>query len=325
MAAATQEHAGLAASVAESHAAGDERQQAVAAAMPGVETGVVGFDDVIDGATEPMEARVQSRDLAIRVVTGVLLAALFVGALAWSSVALGILAGVVLLVALSEFYGVLLRSSHQPLAVFGLLGGLATLLGVAAWGPIAIPGALIVTAIILLFYYALEPARPDPLVNGGLTLIGMLWIAGFGGFILAILDATDFKILVFATVALTVVMDTAQYFAGRNWGKRKLSPDLSPNKTVEGLVGGVVVVMLTGAVLGLQDPFDLTAGLVLAGLVAIVAPLGDLAISMLKRELGVKDTGVILPGHGGLLDRIDALLFVIPAAWVAFSALGYLA
>ena len=325
MAAATQEHAGLAAAVAESHAAGDETQQAVSAAMPGVESGVVGFDDVMEGSAEPMQAKGEGRDLAIRLVTGVLLAGLFVGALIWSSVALGVLAGVVLLVALSEFYGVLLRNGHHPLAVFGLLGGLATLLGVTAWGLIAIPGALIVTAIVLLFYYALEPARPDPLVNGGLTLIGMIWVAGFGAFILDMLEATDFRILVFATVALTVVMDTAQYFAGRNWGRRKLSPDLSPSKTVEGLIGGVVVVMLTGAVLGLQDPFDLTAGLVLAGLVAVVAPLGDLAISMLKRELGVKDTGVILPGHGGLLDRIDALLFVIPAAWVAFSALGYLA
>ena len=206
-----------------------------------------------------------------------------------------------------------------------MLGGLATMLGVAAWGPIAVPGALIVTAIVLLFYYALEPARPDPLVNGGLTLVGMLWVAGFGAFVLAMLDATDFRILVFATVALTVVMDTAQYFAGRNWGRRKLSSELSPNKTIEGLIGGIIVVLLTGAILGLQDPFDLTAGLVFAGLVAVAAPLGDLAVSMLKRELGVKDTGVILPGHGGLLDRIDALLFVIPVAWVAFNALGYLA
>jgi phosphatidate cytidylyltransferase len=293
--------------------------------MPGVESGVVGFDDVLDGAAETAVMQGQGRDLVIRLVTGVVLALLFVGALWWSSTALGVLAGVILLIALSEFYGVLLRNGLQPLAVFGLLGGLATLLGVAAWGPIAVPGALIVTAIVLLFYYALEPARPDPLVNGGLTLIGMLWVAGFGAFILAMLDATDFRILVFATIALTVVMDTAQYFAGRNWGKRKLSPDLSPNKTIEGLIGGIIVVLLTGAVLGLQDPFDLTAGLVLAGLVAVVAPLGDLAVSMLKRDLGVKDTGVILPGHGGLLDRIDGLLFVIPVAWVAFSALGYLA
>jgi phosphatidate cytidylyltransferase len=231
----------------------------------------------------------------------------------------------VLLIALSEFYGVLLRNGRHPLALFGLLGGLATLLGVVAWGPIAVPGALIVTSIVLLFYYALEPSRAEPLTNGGLTLIGMLWITGFGAFVVAMLDSDDYRILVFGTIALVVVMDTAQYFAGRNWGRRKLSPQLSPGKTVEGLVGGVIVVLLTGAVLGLQDPFDLTAGLVLAGVVAVVAPLGDLAVSMVKRDLGVKDTGVILPGHGGLLDRIDALLFVIPAAWVVLRALGYLA
>jgi phosphatidate cytidylyltransferase len=293
--------------------------------MPGVDSGVVGFDDVMDDDEVSHLVAGVGRDLALRLASGVLLAALFVGALWWSSAALGVLAGVVLVIALSEFYGVLLRNGHQPLAVFGLLGGLAMLFGVAAWGPIAVPGALIVTAIVLLFYYALEPARPDPLVNGGLTLIGMLWVVGFGAFVLAMLDAADFRILVFATIALTVVMDTAQYFSGRNWGRRKLSPQLSPNKTVEGLIGGVIVVLLTGAALGLQDPFDLRAGLVLAALVAVVAPLGDFAVSLLKRDLGVKDTGVILPGHGGILDRIDALLFVLPTAWVAFSAMGYLA
>jgi phosphatidate cytidylyltransferase len=105
-----------------------------------------------------------------------------------------------------------------------------------------------------------------------------------------------------------------------------LAPVLSPNKSVEGLAGGVVLAI--GAAIGigyLMDPFDIQAGAALGLVVAAVAPLGDLAESALKRSLGVKDMGTILPGHGGILDRIDAFLFVIPPAWVLYEMLGYLA
>ncbi len=325
--AATQEHAGLAAAVAES--ATEAQMQAVAAPMPGLESGVVGFEDVVEEGL-PLEdeaaRKERRRDLAFRVVTGLVLVALFAGALWWGTAAVAVLAIVVVLLALSEFYAVLLRQSRQPLAVFGLLGGLAMLLGTRAWGVVAIPGALALTAIVILFYYALEPERSDPLGNTGWTLTGMVWISGFAAFVLAMLDSPDFRVLIFAVVALTEFMDTASYFAGRSWGRHKLAPALSPSKTVEGLIGGVVVVLLTGAILGLlQEPFDLGSGLLLAAVVAVAAPVGDLAVSVFKRTMGVKDTGVILPGHGGMLDRIDSLLYAIPAAWVVFRWLGFLA
>jgi phosphatidate cytidylyltransferase len=324
--ASTREHVGLAASVAAETGEEDEVQP-VAASMPGVESGVVGFEDVVDSAeTEEAEAarQVDQRDLAVRVLTGVALATLFLGAVVWGPWALGLLLVLVMLIALSEFYGVLLRNGHQPLAIFGIIGGFIALVGTAVSGAVAIPGALIITSIVMFFFYALEPERTAPLTNSSLTLMGMAWVTGFSAFAMTILDAPDFRALVLAVVALTVFMDTASYFSGRSWGRRKLAPELSPNKTVEGLIGGVVVVLLTGAVIGTVEPFDLQAGLALAAVVAVVAPLGDLAMSVFKRTLGVKDMGVILPGHGGILDRIDALLFVIPAAWATFHALGYL-
>ncbi len=330
--ATTQEHVGLAEAVA---AAAEEEteQQALAASMPGLETGVVGFEDVVhdEFATEDEEdeamalaAAARGSELAQRVITGLVLAGAVVGAVWLGATPLSVLVVVVMLVALGEFYAVLIKARHQPLAIFGFAGGVVALLGARVWGPVAVPGALMLTMTLVFFYYAMSPHRREPLLNGALTLTGVAWITGMAAFVMPMLDAPDFRILILGAVALTVFMDIGQYFAGRNWGEHRLAPVVSPNKTVEGLLGGVVVALASGAVLGQFEPFDLVSGLVLGGVVAVVAPLGDLAVSMMKRSLAIKDMGGILPGHGGFLDRIDALLFVIPAIWLAYSWLGLL-
>jgi phosphatidate cytidylyltransferase len=119
----------------------------------------------------------------------------------------------------------------------------------------------------------------------------------------------------FLVFAACWAMDTAAYAVGKKWGKRKLCPAISPGKTVEGSVAGllaaVVVVAVFGRVLGLGAHF----GVVLGALLGIVGQLGDLTESRLKRWAGVKDSGAILPGHGGVLDRFDSLLFCAPMAY----------
>jgi len=123
--------------------------------------------------------------------------------------------------------------------------------------------------------------------------------------------------LLLAAVVPTIGYDVGALFVGRSAGSRPLSA-ASPNKTIEGLAGGMflaVVAAVVFAVVGVT-PFDSwSEGLKLGLLVALVAPMGDLAESLVKRDLGIKDMGSILPGHGGLLDRFDALLFVLPAVW----------
>ena len=118
-------------------------------------------------------------------------------------------------------------------------------------------------------------------------------------------------------VAVTLMADTAAYGAGFFWGKHKLSPQLSPGKTVEGHLAGIIMGGVTGGAFGWlyrlgagpEGSLRTVDGLLVGLLIAALAPLGDLAVSMAKREAGVEDSGKLLPGHGGLLDRVDSLLF----------------
>ena len=119
-------------------------------------------------------------------------------------------------------------------------------------------------------------------------------------------------------LATVVVSDTAQYYAGRSFGRRPLAPAISPKKTIEGAIGGLVVATLFMALVGPRI-LPGAAPLPLAGLgltIAVLGMCGDLFESRLKRDAGVKDSSTLIPGHGGVLDRIDALLFAIPAYYL---------
>ena len=116
----------------------------------------------------------------------------------------------------------------------------------------------------------------------------------------------------------TWITDTGAYFIGIRWGRRKLAPRLSPKKTWEGAVGGSIVGVAIGApiavaLIGLAWPL----AAVLAAILCVLAALGDLAESMIKRQVGAKDASHLIPGHGGALDRLDSLFFVVPAAYIA--------
>ena len=321
--AATREHADLAEAV-ERAAAEETEQIPVAADIPGLEAGVVGFDDVVEAeGTEVAAEAAPTSDLVTRVATGLLLLGAFVASLLWQP-AIAVLALVVLGVAAGEFYTVLLRAHYQPVAIFGFAGIAGLFVGTWVWGVVAIPGALAVTIAVTLLFYALVRSRRDPLVNLGLTLLVVAWIGALGAFAFDIIASDNYRELVLAVVVMVAVIDTAQFFVGRTVGRRRLAPTISPNKTVEGLVGGVVVALLIGAGLSFFEPFDLLSGLAFGAAAAVFGPLGDLSVSVVKRSLGIKDMGVILPGHGGVLDRVDGLVFVIPAAWAVFSWAGLL-
>ncbi|MDQ3781788.1 MAG: phosphatidate cytidylyltransferase, partial [Actinomycetota bacterium] len=309
----------------------DVAPSAVAAGMPGIETGVVGLDDVVDGPAagdepgddEPADDTARTpTDLGLRVLTGIGLVAVFAAALFYRN-GLVILATVLFGLAAGEFYAVLVRVGRHPLSLFGLVGVVGGLGGTALWGLGAIPIAITATLVAVALYYALSSPRPDPLTDGGLTVLVVTW-ALLGAFVFPIIDSPDWRWWIVAVVVVVVAMDIGQFFIGRRFGSRPLAPVVSPHKTVEGYLGGAVVALAAAAVLGFFEPLTLPGTITLALATVVLAPLGDLSVSLLKRIIGVKDMGTILPGHGGILDRVDGLLFVIPAAWVILESMGLL-
>ena len=321
--AATQEHADLAAAILAADA-GDTEQVALSAEIPGLESGVVGFEDVVEGAQgdeEPV-APPASTDLVLRVGTGVALIAALALSLLWRP-ALIVFVLAVFVVAAGEFYSALIHRKYKPLSLFGFLGIVGAALGTAAWGVAAIPIALLLMTIVLLLFSAVSPRRDQPAANFALTVLVAAWIGGLGAFAFDIIQAQDYQVLVLAIVALVALVDISSFFVGSSIGRRPLAPVISPKKTVEGFVAGTLTALAVGAVIGyLVEPIDLPTGLVLGAVVAVFAPIGDLAVSVVKRSLDIKDMGSILPGHGGLLDRIDGVITAIPAVWVVMTWLA---
>ena len=318
---ATREHAGLAAAIAEADNE-DTQQVALAAPIPGLEATVVGFDDVVEAEGHTKVRARASGDLIARVITAIVLIAALAASLLWRP-ALVALATVVFVIGAGEFYTALTRSGRHPISLFGFIGIIAASLGGYVWGAVAIPAAFLIVTTMLLMFYAVVPGKSDPMGNLALTITVMAW-AGLGTYAMLIAVSEDYQTLVVGVVVTVAAMDIAQYFVGRAIGRHQLSPWVSPKKTIEGLVAGVIVALALGALLHFFPPFELTSGLAIGATVAVLSPLGDLAMSAAKRVLGLKDMGSILPGHGGFMDRIDGLLFVIPAAWVVFVWAGLL-
>jgi phosphatidate cytidylyltransferase len=153
-----------------------------------------------------------------------------------------------------------------------------------------------------------------------------VWVGSGLGFLLLVRDIPDHGFWAVIAVLFTVfAADTAAFFVGRAIGRRKLAPAISPAKTWEGLVGGVAAAMLTAFVLLYNDRDEfLTVPemLLLGAVIALVSVVGDLFESAVKRDLRVKDSGALLGGHGGMLDRLDALLWAGPAAYYVILAVG---
>jgi len=323
---ATREHQDLAAAI-DAADAEDTQQVAVSAAIPGLESGVVGFDDVVaagEGEAAVPAAPRQSSDLLVRVGTGFALVAAFLLSLLWRP-AITVLALAAFVVAAGEFYSALMHRRYKPMSIFGFVGIIGAGLGTVVWGVVAIPIAFGLLATVILLYGAVSHRRMGAVSGFALTMVVAGWIGGFGAFAFPIIAAEDFQVLVLVVVGIVALVDIAAYFVGSSIGSRHFAPTISPKKTIEGLVGGTLTALLAGAAASFFiEAIDLPTGLILGAVIAVIAPLGDLAVSVIKRSLSIKDMGSILPGHGGLLDRIDAIIAVVPAAWAVFVWTGLL-
>lgn len=176
-----------------------------------------------------------------------------------------------------------------------------------------------------VLFFSLTPRR-HALSNTAVTVFGMAWV-GLLAFAILIAGGPHPVAHIFFLVIVIAINDMGGYFVGRSLGRRRLAPVVSPAKTVEGLIGGLLLGAVAAAVLAVFPPWEeigIERALVTAGLIGILVPIGDLAESMVKRSLGVKDMGSVLPGHGGMLDRIDGFLFAVPAVYILFRGFGLL-
>jgi phosphatidate cytidylyltransferase len=285
----------------------------------------------IDDETDAPRATGVSRmiptrdDLPTRVITCAVLAAVALLAFVIGRAGTAVLITVIVAAAACELFEAFRRAGFQPATLLGLLGSLS-LVGIAYnHGERAFP---LVTAVVIgftLFWYLAKVVNARPMVNAAVTIFGFAYVGILGGFAGLLLVYPDGVGMIIGLALCAVSYDVAGYFVGSRMGHRPLMPDVSPNKTVEGLLGGMAAAVLMGAIIGVVtiQPWDsIGDGLLLGLVVAVFAPLGDLVESMLKRDLGVKDFGTLLPGHGGVLDRFDAMLFCLPGVYYLVVALG---
>lgn len=192
----------------------------------------------------------------------------------------------------------------------------------ASSGSLAVLAAGIFIAFVLLGFQVLFIKKKD-LPRLFFTLVGVLYFGiGFGSLLVLrgaddLLSARDVALepglfLIWFGLLGTWASDTCAYFVGKYCGRNPMAPHISPNKTQEGLLGGMIGCIVICAVFSWYFDFSITIALLLALMVAVAAPMGDLFESYVKRVCDVKDSGNILPGHGGMMDRFDSLLFVMP-------------
>ncbi len=261
--------------------------------------------------------------LAQRVLSAVVGIPILVALVAWGP--LWLFMAVVLLFttgAQLELYRMFAAAGVEADRGAGLVLGALVVLAFGAERPVLLPLALSLAVIVAVALGLRRDAGSEGAWAGvTLTLLGVCYCAWLLGHAIWVRALPDGRALTFFVLAVTWSGETAAYFAGRRFGRRPLAPRLSPGKTVEGgvaqLIASVVVALASAPLVPLL-PVEAAA---LGMLLGVVGQVGDLSESFLKRSAGAKDAGHLIPGHGGLLDRLDSLLFNVPALyyWLYFT------
>jgi len=267
-----------------------------------------------------------------RIITAVIVLPFLIASIliSWLQLLFVVLAALAMVAGLFEFYVLAKRRDLKPDAAIGYLAAAAlfTVFYFNDPGPSSdllmmqlIPLILIVFTAATLIAATLRGAPFDKMIaSTGATILGVLYVVLLGSHLVAVRtgfnQALSADLLCFFFLVL-MGSDTGAYFVGRAFGKRKLAPSISPVKTWEGVAGGLLAGLLMGSIAHFWffRELPLKLALPLAAVMTVVGILGDLTESALKRSAGAKDTANILPGHGGLLDRLDSLLFNAPVIY----------
>jgi len=267
------------------------------------------------------------RDLPTATAVGALLAAVFIASLMWRPAAVMLLIAILIGVAAFEFFTQANASGYRPSTVIGVVGCVAAPLCAYWIGDAALPLVLVfgfIAAVIV--FVGSDGIESGPVPNTAIMMLAMLWIglmSSYAALIVRFSSSNGPAFVHVGTDTLFIVVigvianDIAAYFVGTAMGRTPLRDWISPAKSIEGLIGGTLGTFAAVVIVGTQSTTWNSFGdwLALALVISVMAPLGDLAESMFKRNLNIKDFGTVLRGHGGVLDRFDSLLFVLPAAY----------
>jgi phosphatidate cytidylyltransferase len=258
-----------------------------------------------------------SRIVVAAVLLPVVLGVVWAGG--WWLFALAAIGG---LLALHELYA--MSRGLRPVVLGGYAALLLTLLGAQLGGTTWVLAGILSTLPAALLVFFVSSARQHVVAGFGLTLLGVSWVGGGLAYLLLLRDiGDDGRLLLFTTLLAVFADDTAAFFVGRLIGRHRLAPAISPGKSWEGFVAGTIAgVAVTFFALYEQDVVTTGESLVLGLAIALAATLGDLFESAMKRDLAVKDSGRLLAGHGGMLDRLDSLLWAGPAVYMTLLALA---
>jgi CDP-diglyceride synthetase len=273
----------------------------------------------------PRETR-SGRDLPVAIVSGLVLGVVALIFFKLGTVTSMIVVTATVTLAAVEAFAAFRRAGYHPATLLGLVATVSLLVATYNKGQEALPLVLVLVFVFtMLWHLARVDRNAEPVRSTASTLLVFTWVAVFGSYAALLLDPTLFPdrhgiAFLLGALITGVAYDVGALATGAWIGRHPLGA-VSPNKTWEGLVGGAVAAVLAGAiVVHLIHPWTLASAVVLGLVVAVVSPIGDLSESLVKRNLGLKDMGRILPGHGGLLDRFDGLLFVLPATYYLVKA-----
>ncbi len=267
---------------------------------------------------ERAERRGSGRNLPLAIAVGIGLAAIFLGALFYNAIAFTVAIGLLTTIAYAETRRVLATVGHRIDVPVLIVATFVMLFGAyQARHAGQILGVLVLVAGAFV-WHAADPLRTRVLRSAGATVLFGLWVGFLASFAVLLINRPSGGVaIVLAVVGAAVLSDVGAFAVGVKFGRHKIAPVLSPNKTWEGLAGGVVTATVAGAagLPFLDGPFTILTGGIVAFACAVAAFGGDLVESMIKRDVGVKDLGEVLPGHGGILDRVDGILVALPVGF----------
>lgn len=264
------------------------------------------------------------RNLPVAIGVGVLLATLYVGTLLLSPLLFLVFIAVNIVVAMLELDAAFAQHKSAPPTIAAIAALPVMMFGAYLDGPdwmvIGLVGALVAGFVLTMrgHHHGQAVAR-----MGAFSLL-LLWVPFMASSLGLLLARPDGHWYVLAGTALAVTTDIGAYAFGSQFGSRRMAPAISPKKSWEGFAGALVTVAILSVVVTARvvPGVDVVVALVLSVAVVVATTLGDLAESILKRDLGVKDLGRIFPGHGGVMDRIDGLLFALPTTHVVLLLFG---